>query len=440
MNELFLEQKYSNPKILGKFIGEESYDTIINSDCNVYKPNGKLGIDDRDESNVLIKFRKGVFSDLLCSDAFVALLEAATPSQNRGVAAGPRRDKLNNREWLTMRQDEILRFFETPPPNNLGGDRYAALHDIEEKYSGDNFNTPDKRGHVWLKNKIDETGFEFEGWLNATITLFDLDENAATQSAIDVRKTMISITTYANPVNSGIAGYFDRYPRIPYCRATSYTNNDKSEFADAIPFINKISEQFSELMPGRYAYQKDQCDNIDPSFTVGDSVYTTITVNKNFRTACHRDAGDLEHGFGSMVALSDGVHYDGGLLIFPEYRVAVDIRPGDMFLFDPHEIHGNTDITSENNDHARVTLVLYFREKMLQCEIKVIEDLRHQFVELRRKDTDHPLWKAGWNGVSEGMFFSEDWIDFLLKNGMNDYVHENFELKKQTSNNLEGFF
>ena len=31
-----------------------------------------------------------------------------------------------------------------------------------------------------------------------------------------------SNTTYANPVNSGIIGYYDRYPIIPYCRLTAF--------------------------------------------------------------------------------------------------------------------------------------------------------------------------------------------------------------------------
>jgi len=35
----------------------------------------------------------------------------------------------------------------------------------------------------------------------------------------------------------------------------------------------------------------------------------------------------------------------GGYLIFPEYRIAVNVRPGDLLLVSNHEIiHGNTEI------------------------------------------------------------------------------------------------
>ncbi len=45
-----------------------------------------------------------------------------------------------------------------------------------------------------------------------------------------VEETYISDTTYANVVFSGIAGWFDRYPRIPYGRATAYTQHSYDKF------------------------------------------------------------------------------------------------------------------------------------------------------------------------------------------------------------------
>lgn len=263
----------------------------------------------------------------------------------------------------------------------------------------------------------------WDDWLN---DVRKMDVQQRKEAAARMHSEFISDTTYANQVNSGIGGFFDRYPRIPYCRATSYTTANKERFEMAYPFINAINEQFKKMMPVRYNKQLAATKKIDPQFLIGDSVYTTVTINKNFRTACHYDAGDLQEGFGNIVALNNGHEYAGANLVFPKYRVAVDLRAGDMLLFDPHELHGNTELVKTDPLAERITIVLYFREKMLNCESKLIEDLRYKFIESRRTNTEHPLWRERWNGVSEGCFFSEEWIEFLLAHGMNDYVAENF--------------
>ncbi len=53
--------------------------------------------------------------------------------------------------------------------------------------------------------------------------------------------------------------------------------------------------------------------------------------------------------------------FDGHFLVFPEYRVAVDIGPRDLLLFDPHEMHGNTPMTCASEGAERVSVVYYYR-------------------------------------------------------------------------------
>ena len=72
---------------------------------------------------------------------------------------------------------------------------------------------------------------------------------AAAEDADRTQKLFISDTTYANQVNSGIAGFYDRYPRIPYGRETSYTAKNPELFSKCFPFMTKLSGKFSELMP-----------------------------------------------------------------------------------------------------------------------------------------------------------------------------------------------
>jgi hypothetical protein len=91
-----------------------------------------------------------------------------------------------------------------------------------------------------------------------------------------------------------------------------------------------------------------------------------VTVNRNFQTAVHKDAGDLHAGFGVMSCLRND-KYDGGYLCFPEYRVAVNYGSGSLCLADVHEWHGNTPLKNLRIGYERITLVFYYREHMINC-------------------------------------------------------------------------
>ena len=177
--------------------------------------------------------------------------------------------------------------------------------------------------------------------------------------------------TYSNqsiavPVNSGIIGYFDRSGRQPYCRQTSF-NADKAElFEQARPFFKKVSEVFKEQVPERYQAQADYVAKIHPDFVIPETVFTTITVNRNFRTAAHFDKGDYAPGFGVMAVLQSG-EYEGGYLIFPQYRVALDMRTGGLAMAQVHSLHGNSEIKGKTGEFTRISLVLYCRAAMSEC-------------------------------------------------------------------------
>lgn len=148
----------------------------------------------------------------------------------------------------------------------------------------------------------------------------------------------ISNTNRAKTVNSGIIGFFDRNPRIPYCRQTAFN-------------IQK-GDQFD--------------DRTSPDFLIPGTVFSTITVNKNWQTAVHQDAGDLRAGFGVLTALRAG-RFTGGYFCLPQYGVAVDMDSTDLLLANVHEWHGNTPIKPIDLRAERVSLVFYYREQMAEC-------------------------------------------------------------------------
>lgn len=177
----------------------------------------------------------------------------------------------------------------------------------------------------------------------------------------------LSNQTRANIVNSGIIGYFDRGTRFPYCRQTAFNEKHLKKFNGALPFVRAVDKLYAQLMPEHYALQREIADHTAQDFVIRGTAFTTLTVNKNFQTAVHTDAGDFQQGFGNLSVLQAG-HYDGGYTVFPQYRIAIDVRSCDLLLMNVHEWHGNTPIIGKSAKFERVSLVMYYRENMINCK------------------------------------------------------------------------
>jgi hypothetical protein len=422
-------------KKLGKFMEAEDYDLLIDHDADFYGPTPLGGTNG--EKNIMFKYRRGIFTEEEQISAYDALRDAAVESQNRGIAAGPRGEKLEvkgrgGREWVTPYQEAVLQWMlnSNSALEEVG---QVTLEDIREKYKNPE-HEEETRGRVWLRSEVTKEYPDYFGWFDRWADAqLELNEEDRMHNAVWVNKKFISGTSYAQSVNSGIAGFFDRYPRIPYGRMTSYTEQNWDRYIGCYPFMRKLSAKFKELLPERFSVQEREANKLDERFRVAgkDTPFTTITVNKNFRTAAHRDAGDLTQGFSNLSVIAKDKEWSGGYLVLPEFRVAVNIRPGDLLLINNHEgIHGNTELLPPEGktieEMERISLVCYFREKMRELGEWEYEVTRREFVDDRRKNKDHELWRPLWNGVSPGMWESQEWYDYLLANGganMLDYYH-----------------
>jgi hypothetical protein len=440
------ERKYDCSHLLGQFVDESHYDFLIEEDCDVYMPADcdlatQADCDKdcsscdtgADEKRIVLKFRKNYFSKEQQDQAYIGLREAATETQNRGLAAGPRAEKLGNREWVTEYEYDILDYFLNPGANLFGADPIEEIRAVHKNKKP----SPSNRNNVWGISTVKKDNFVFEDWVESTKKLPEVEMIAAANHVI---KKYVCATTYANGVMSGIAGWYDRYPRIPFGRATSYTAREPEKFAMAYPFLQSLAKGFKELLPWRYNNQMEAAKKLDSRFLVPETPFTTITVNKTFRTAAHYDAGDLTSGLSNLLVLSNNGNYSGGYLIAPEYRVAVNVRPGDLLLINNHEVmHGNTPIVLNDEQAERISLVCYFREKMLELGSKEYEDCRYDFVEHRKNDKEHPEQRPLWNGVSAGMWDSKEWYDFCEKKlGHDELIKYHPEAAGQQS--LEEFF
>jgi hypothetical protein len=440
------DRKYDCSHLLGQFVDESHYDFLIEEDCDVYMPADcdlatQADCDKdcsscdtgADEKRIVLKFRKNYFSKEQQDQAYIGLREAATETQNRGLAAGPRSEKLGNREWVTEYEYDILDYFLNPGANLFGADPIEEIRASHKNKKP----SPSNRNNVWGISAVKKDNFVFEDWVEATKKLPETEMIAAANHVV---KKYVCATTYANGVMSGIAGWYDRYPRIPFGRATSYTAREPEKFAMAYPFLQSLAKGFKDMLPWRYNNQMEAAKKLDPRFLVPETPFTTITVNKTFRTAAHYDAGDLTSGLSNLLVLSNTGNYTGGYLIAPEYRVAVNVRPGDLLLINNHEVmHGNTPIVLGDEEAERISLVVYFREKMLELGSKEYEDVRYDFVEHRKNDKEHPEQRQLWNGVSAGMWESKEWYDFCeSKLGRDELIKYHPQAAGQQS--LEEFF
>jgi hypothetical protein len=171
-----------------------------------------------------------------------------------------------------------------------------------------------------------------------------------------------SRTAQTKSVPSGLLGFMDREPRTPYCRETALTRAHEAVFAGVLPLVQAVDRQFSLFARERWEAQRLFVDTLSEDWVIGGTVFTTMTVNRNVRTTAHRDKGDYRPGLGMIAAMGD---WEGGELIFPRYRTAVDLRPGGLLLADVHELHGNAPIWGRKP--VRLSVVLYARERMAEC-------------------------------------------------------------------------
>ena len=433
MVRVLVKKKLDMEHTLGTFITCAEYaDEIITDDCDLYAED-PLDPSAMSEENIIFKFRKNVFTDEERTRCYAGLRAAATESQNRGMAAGPRGDQLGqegrgNRDWVTAEHIDILSFLSRPMSAIDDG---TTLEDIRASHN--QFKEKDEtRGQVWLRSEVTKKYPEYHGWFEKWLAgIHNFSREEQRKEAQYVIDNYISDTNYAQSVMSGIAGYFDRYPRIPYGRETSYTEKNPEAFAESYPFLNKLNDQFRELLPVRWGNQRREADKLDPRFLIDGTVFTTLTVNHNWRTACHRDAGDLNEGFSNICALGNG--WQGGEFMLPEYRIAVKLQPGDMLLVNNHGgIHGNDALIGDDND--RMTIVAYFREKMIELKSWDYERLRKQYIEERRQNKDHKYYRPLWNGVSPDMWSEQEWFDYMKKHNMDD------PYAKEKTASLEDFF
>ena len=337
---------------------------VINYNVDVYYK------DDDGSEKLLLKFRRNSIKPALLRNGWSSYKDLAKPSRGRGASAGPidtesiywkKRNIINTSKWSTG--------YLNPAGNKLKEDlKILSIEEIKEKLQELNITYPDDIS----KEDLMMLYIKSEGGIS---------------------KMKVNNQVASNPI--GFYESSSNFCKLP-CRLTHFTRTNYDKYKSGLPFIQRIDSLFKKLIPSAYEKQLERA-NQKPHLKIPETSFSTITINRNFRTALHRDAGDFKGGFGNLTVIERG-KYHGGYTVFPQFGVGVDVRSGDFLAMDVHQWHSNTEIyeTEEdklynntidyafkdnpevgtvglNNKYTRLTFVCYLREKILNCSNDIPE-------------------------------------------------------------------
>lgn len=163
---------------------------------------------------------------------------------------------------------------------------------------------------------------------------------------------------------SGTLGYLDGEPR---------GRIDERGWNYILPLFQHLDLVFSEACPAQYAILADAARQTPAECLIPQTVFTSAAVNRwcedrNARMAVHRDDGNLPGAYGAMTVIRNG-DYKGGLLVFPKFRVAVDLHSRDVLICNNQEAHGNTPIIGE--EFERISVVAFFHEAIFRKSFRI---------------------------------------------------------------------
>jgi hypothetical protein len=152
----------------------------------------------------------------------------------------------------------------------------------------------------------------------------------------------------------GILGYFDRP-----CRKTPLSIKHPEMLEGNRRLIELLDKLYKQYMPTFYAVQDAEVQKAPRRCRLWNTVFATIYIGKNFRTAYHYDTGNLR---GVMSALMPMGKFTGGELVLARWRVAIAYKPGDLLLLNPQQLHGNLPFRGD-----RLSAIFYCAGRIADC-------------------------------------------------------------------------
>ena len=408
---------------LGKFSDEADYDEVIDHDCDIYAPDGTL----------VLCFRKQALESLMDITEerhnYWRWASTHSSSVNRGDAAGT--DLANTSgmrftrgqvtffsrakkgEFDDATVEECMAYVDADPKWNVW--HYApkwvkddGLVDLDRvEIMEEAYKTNKTQAN--LDALVDERGKWFRNWIETRFVTAE-DRRAEARRA---EKKYKGAQAW-NPCASNVVGAIDRQALVPWARLTATTQADVEGFEREAPFFREADGLFKQLMPENHKYLYDKFQKVaDPRYNLFDTAFTSVTINNNFRVAYHRDKLNCKGGIALLSCLDTG-SYDGYEFIFPEMRLAFEIRHGDFLCGDNQGyIHGMGPMRNASPDAESIWFVFYSKERLQFVDDLECEMCRKNFKRFCRDNHPHMgNGKPSWSGISAGMWVSEEWEDY----------------------------
>jgi hypothetical protein len=175
------------------------------------------------------------------------------------------------------------------------------------------------------------------------------DRRAVPKSVLDILRMQ--------GVGQGTLGYFDATPDQP-CHRTPLSIRRPELLDGNRPLIELVDGLYRQHASALYAKQRAEVAMV-PRWRLWNTVFSTIYLAKNFRTAYHTDSGNLLGVFSALMPMGK---FTGGELVLPRWRIAFAFKPGDLLLFDPQQLHGNLPFEGE-----RLSAILYCERRIAEC-------------------------------------------------------------------------
>jgi hypothetical protein len=436
---------------LGERPSVEDVAEVLDEDCDVYLPDGTLGV----------AFRKNVFGNSYGIEpgnddyAYWKWACRSLLSDQRGLASG--KEIYTNVEIrCTHGQNEFVRLAlkgavenleqalkivnSDPRPSRttyyVGKAEKAGLVDLEEVERWDSLvrkkSTSFELRQEAIANRNRAKLAWFENWLRRDWDTAE-DRIAVTK---EFKKHFVTNQPRSNKTYSAVLGIIDRSGRTPFGRLTSPTLEKFEDFSGFKSFYKDVDALVKENFPKEYKLLKSRFKKVkDERYNLFGTIYTSITCNYNFPTFYHLDGNNAQNAVATLVTFDRG-NYTGMEFVMPQLGVAFRMRHGDVLIGDNQGlVHGQTEFIPSDSDAENLTLVFYSRDSVILLDDLECETCRRSFMDwVVANHPERGTGEAKWAGSFPGMWNSPEWVEYRKLQNMEHCSETNIKGKQDTFN------
>jgi hypothetical protein len=183
------------------------------------------------------------------------------------------------------------------------------------------------------------------------------------------------------------------------------------EFKEQLPLFEEVNSTLKRTMPKTWEVLNERFKEVkDDAYNLFGTCFTSITMNWNFQVAYHYDGNNAKDAAAVLTVLEKGT-YEGAEFVFPQLRLAFNIRQGDYLGGDNQGLmHGMMPFKNTSEDFESIWFVFYQRDSIIKLESLECETCRREFLDYAV--VNHPELGTGekkWAGSFPGMWGSNYW-------------------------------